>query len=52
MGSRGDVVSRVWQGRVRACEVGPGAMTVYCKQGAPQPGFEQGLRESPSFTVS
>lgn len=30
-----NVVSRVWQGQVRACEVGPGAMTMYYKQGAP-----------------
>lgn len=35
LGSRasGDVVSRVWQGQVRACEVEPGAMTGYCKPG-------------------
>lgn len=31
----GNVVSRFWQGQVRACEVGPGAMTMYYKQGAP-----------------
>ena len=30
---RGNVVSRVWQGQVSACEIGPGAMPVYCKPG-------------------
>lgn len=50
-GARGNVVSRVWKGLVRAFEVGPRAMTIYCRHGAPQPGFEQGLGESPSFSL-
>lgn len=29
-----------------------GAMATYYMQGAPEPGFEQGLGESPSLTVS
>lgn len=50
-GAGGNVVSRVWKGLVRAFDVRPGAMTMYCKQEAPQPGFKQRLGESPSFSL-
>lgn len=57
-GARGNVVSRVGLAGIgqslggRRGRVWSGAMAMYYMQGAPEPGFEQGLGESPSLTVS